>query len=116
MKSAPKNIDEYIDGFPAEVQKVLQKIRMTIRKTAPKAEEAISYAIPTYKLDGKPLIYFAAFKKHVSVYPAPRGAKEFQEELKIYAGGKGTVQFPLDAPIPHELIRRIVKFRMAAAA
>lgn len=113
MRSAPKTIDEYNDGFPDDVQKILQKIRATIRKAAPKAEETISYAIPTYKLDGKPLIYFAAFKKHVSVYPAPRGAAEFKEELKAYAGGKGTVQFPLDAPIPYELIRRIVKFRMA---
>ncbi len=113
MRSAPKNIDEYIDGFPDDVQTILQKIRMTIRKAAPKADETISYAIPTYKLDGKALIYFAAFKKHVSVYPAPRGAAEFKEELKGYAGGKGTVQFPLDAPIPHELIRRIMKFRMA---
>jgi uncharacterized protein YdhG (YjbR/CyaY superfamily) len=105
------NIDEYIEGFPDDVQKILKKIRTTIRKAAPKAEETISYGIPTFKLNSS-LIYFAGFKKHVSVYPAPRSAPEFKQELASYGGGKGTVQFPLDKPIPYDLITRIVKFRM----
>lgn len=118
MKSnqpVPKNVDEYISGFPADVQNILKKVRATIRKAAPKAEESISYQIPAYKLNGV-LIYFAAFKKHVSVYPAPREAKEFKKELAGYKGGKGTVQFPLDKPIPYDLITRIVKYRAAKNA
>lgn len=111
MRMAAANIDEYMELFPVEVQKILKKIRTTIRKAAPKAVESISYQIPTYKLDGKVLIYFAGFAKHVSVYPAPREAKEFKAELAGYKGGKGTVQFPLNKPIPYELITRIVKFR-----
>lgn len=106
-------IDEYIAAFPADVQKILQKIRKTIKKAVPKAEETISYQIPTIKLNGKYLIYFAGFAKHVSVYPAPREAAEFKEELASYKGGKGTVQFPLDKPIPYDLITRIVKFKIA---
>lgn len=114
MKSgqkAPKNIDEYIAGFPPEVQEILQKIRLTIRKAAPKAEEAIKYAIPTFTLNGN-LVFFAAYKKHIGLYPAPRGNEAFKEELSAYGGGKGTVQFPLDKPIPYALIRKIVKFRV----
>lgn len=107
------NIDEYIAGFPDDVQKILKRIRTTIKKAAPKAEETISYGIPTFKLNTY-LIYFAGFKKHVSVYPAPRSAPEFKQELTGYGGGKGTVQFPLDNPIPYDLITRIVKFRMKA--
>jgi len=116
MGVAPGDIDEYISSFPATVQKVLKKIRSTIRKVAPQAVESISYQIPTYKLDGKVLIYFAGFAKHVSVYPAPRDANEFKKELAAYKGGKGTVQFPLDNPIPYELITRIVKFKIANLA
>jgi uncharacterized protein YdhG (YjbR/CyaY superfamily) len=112
MKAKPKTVDEYIALFPLEVQERLQKIRATIKKAAPKAEETISYQLPTFTLGGKYLIYFAAFKKHVSVYPAPRGAEVFKEELAKYKGGKGTVQFPLDKPIPFSLISRIVKFRV----
>jgi uncharacterized protein YdhG (YjbR/CyaY superfamily) len=114
MKTAKPNfttIDEYIATFPDDVQKILQKIRQTIKKAAPKAEETISYQIPTFKLNGSYLIYFAGYKKHVSVYPAPRSEKEFKKELAGYEGGKGTVQFPLDQPIPYELISRLVKFR-----
>lgn len=107
----PTSIDEYIAGFPKETQKALKLIRATIRKAAPNATEAISYAIPAFKLDGKWLIYFAGFANHVSVYPAPRGKPEFKTELAKYKGGKGTVQFPLDAPLPTDLITRIVKFR-----
>lgn len=114
MKTEKQTFDtvaEYIDTFPADVQKILKKIRSTIRKAAPKATESISYQIAAYKLDGKVLIYFAGFSKHVSVYPAPRTAPEFAEELAAYKGGKGTAQFPLDKPIPYELITRIVNFR-----
>ncbi len=111
-RTAPKNIDEYIVGFPDDVQKILQKIRATNQVAAPDAIEAISYQIPTFKLNGKNLIHFAAFKNHVSVYPAPRGADEFKNELAAYKGGKGTVQFPLDQTIPYDLITRIVKFRV----
>lgn len=107
----PNNIDEYIAGFPKETQKALKLIQATIHKAAPKAEETISYAIPAYKLDGKWLIYFAGFTNHVSLYPAPRGHDEFREELAKYNGGKGTVQFRLDEPIPVDLITRIVRFR-----
>lgn len=109
----PQNIDEYTSDFPADVQKILKKIRSTISKAAPKAEESISYGIAAFKLNGKVLIYFAGFKNHVSVYPAPRGAAEFKDELAVYKGGKGTIQFPLDRPIPYDLITRIVKFRAA---
>ena len=104
------SIDAYISEFPADVQKILRAIRKTIRQAAPNAQEAISYRIPAFTLDG-PLIYFAGFKKHIGLYPAPRSAPGFRKELARYEGGKGTVQFPLDEPIPFELITRIVKFR-----
>lgn len=108
----PKNIDEYIAGFSNDVQEMLEKVRMTIRKAAPGAEETISYRIPTFTLKGRYLIYFAAYKKHIALYPAPRGSEEFKEVLSAYEGGKGTVRFPLDKPIPVVLIRKIVKFRI----
>ena len=111
-RTAPDSVDDYIADFPPDVQKVLEKIRKTIRNAAPKASESISYQIPTYKLDGKVLIYFAGFPKHVSVYPAPREAKEFKKELAAYRGGKGTVQFPLDKKIDYDLITRIVKYKL----
>ena len=106
-----KTIDEYIAGFPPDVQKILEKIRLTIRKAAPKAEEAISYGIPAFKLNGN-LVFFAAYKNHIGVYPAPRGNEKFKKELSAYEGGKGTVRFPLDKPIPFGLISRIVRFRV----
>ena len=108
----PKNTDEYISSFPPATQKILQQIRATIKKIAPKAEEAISYGIPVFNLNGTYLVYFAGFKNHVSIYPAPRGKDEFKEILSAYKGGKGTVQFPLDKPVPFNLITKIVKFRM----
>jgi uncharacterized protein YdhG (YjbR/CyaY superfamily) len=111
MKSAPKNIDEYIATFPDDVQKILERIRATIQKAAPDAQEAIKYQIPTFTLNGN-LIHFAGYKKHIGLYPAPRGAEEFKKELSAYEGGKGTVQFPLNKPIPYDLITRIVKFRV----
>jgi uncharacterized protein YdhG (YjbR/CyaY superfamily) len=111
-QTALRNIDEYIMGFPNDVQAILEKIRLTIKKAAPKAEEKISYQIPAFTLAGTNLIFFAAYKKHIGLYPAPRGAAEFKEELADYEGGKGTVRFPLDRPIPYGLISRIVKFRV----
>ncbi len=106
-------VADYIAGFPKDVQKILRTIRKTIRAAAPDAEESISYRIPTYKLNG-PLIYFAAYKAHIGLYPitAPVRAK-FKRELAGYKGGKGTVQFPLDEPIPYALIARIVKLKVA---
>jgi uncharacterized protein YdhG (YjbR/CyaY superfamily) len=109
-QTAPKDIDEYIAGFPPEIQEKLEKIRLTIRKAAPKAEEAIKYMMPTFTLNGN-LVHFAAFKKHIGFYPAPRGIEAFKEELSAYEGSKGTVRFPLDKPIPYALIGKIVKFR-----
>jgi uncharacterized protein YdhG (YjbR/CyaY superfamily) len=106
------NIDEYIAGFPEDTQKKLNQLRSTIRKAAPGVEEKISYAIPCFTLDGRYLIYFAGFANHVSVYPAPRENDAFKEELSQFKGGKGTVQFPLNKPIPTDLVNRIVKFRI----
>jgi uncharacterized protein YdhG (YjbR/CyaY superfamily) len=110
-QAAPGDIDEYIAGFPKDVQKILQKIRMTIRKAAPAAEEAISYQMPTFKLNGN-LIHFAAYKNHIGLYPAPRAIEKFKEKLKRYEGGKGTIRLQLDEPIPYDLITKIVKFRV----
>ena len=106
----PATIDEYIAGFPKDVQAILTKIRATIRRAAPGAVESISYRIPTYKLNG-PLVYFAGFKSHVSLYPVTSPVKkEFAKELTSYKMSTGTVRFPLDQPVPYALIGRIVKF------
>jgi uncharacterized protein YdhG (YjbR/CyaY superfamily) len=115
-RPAPKDVDEYIGWFQPTVQRKLQQLRSTIRRAVPNADETISYQIPTYKLDGAPVVYFAGFERHVSVYPAPRGAPELAEELSAYAGGRGTVQFPLSEPIPLDLVRRIVAHRVKAVA
>jgi uncharacterized protein YdhG (YjbR/CyaY superfamily) len=112
-QTAPKNIDEYIAHFPHDVQEILEKIRMTIRKAAPDAEETMSYQMPTFILKGKYLVYFAAYKKHIGLYPAPIGIAEFTEDLAAYESGKGTLKFPFDKPIPFDLITNIVKFRVA---
>ena len=109
--TAPKDIDEYIEGFPTDVQKILEKIRKTIRKAAPDAKEAIKYQMPTFILNGN-LIHFAAFKKHIGLYPAPRGIESFKDEMAPYEGAKSSLRFPLDKPIPFNLISRIVKFRV----
>lgn len=106
------SIDEYIATFPAEIQQRLQAIRATIHAAAPEATEKISYQMPTFAQQGN-LIHFAAFKNHIGMYPAPSGIAAFQEELAPYAGAKGSIRFPLDQPIPHELISKIVKFRVA---
>jgi uncharacterized protein YdhG (YjbR/CyaY superfamily) len=109
---ASQTIDQYIAGFPADVQQILQQIRQTIREAAPGAQEAISYQMPTFKLHGN-LVHFAAFKRHIGFYPVPSGIEAFKDELAGYAGGKGSVQFPLSEPMPYDLIRRIVTFRVA---
>ncbi len=109
-QTAPRTIDDYIASFPPAVQVVLQKIRSTIRKAAPQAQETIKYRMPTFTLNGN-LVHFAAFKNHIGFYPVPSGIKAFQNELSRYEGGKGSVQFPLDQPIPYGLISRIVKYR-----
>ena len=109
-QTAPSTIDEYIAGFPPDVQAILQKIRLTIRKAAPDAEEIISYQMPTFTLKGN-LVHFAAFKEHIGFYPTPTGIEKFQKELSVYKGAKGSVRFPLDQPIPYGLIGKIAKFR-----
>jgi uncharacterized protein YdhG (YjbR/CyaY superfamily) len=106
------DIDEYIAAFPSNVQKLLQQVRSTIKKAVPNAKETIKYAIPTFTLE-KNLIHFAAYTNHIGLYPAPRGIKEFEKELAVYAGGKGTAQFPLDKPLPLDLITRIAKYQKA---
>jgi uncharacterized protein YdhG (YjbR/CyaY superfamily) len=111
-RTIAKDMDDYIGGFPKEVQALLQQVRHTIKKAAPGVEERISYGIPAFNLNNRYLIYFAGFKNHISVYPAPRESKEFKEKLAKYKGGKGTVQFPLDKPLPTGLITEIVKFRV----
>lgn len=103
-------IDAYISGFPNDVQTKLKKIRATIKKEAPEAEECIKYAMPTYVLQGN-LVHFAAYKNHIGFYPVPSGIEAFKKELSAYKGSKGSVQFPLDKPLPLELIRKIVAFR-----
>ncbi len=103
-------IDSYIANFPADVQLILEKIRATIHKSAPDAIETISYRIPTFKLNGTYLIYFAGFKKHVSVYPIPSDCPEFENELVPYRSGRGTAKFPLNQPVPFQLIAKIVRF------
>jgi uncharacterized protein YdhG (YjbR/CyaY superfamily) len=110
-KARPKNIDEYIAGFPRDIQKILAKIRSTIKKAAPGAEEKISYQMPTFTLNGN-LVHFAAFREHIGFYPTPSGTEKFQKELTAYKGGKGSIRFPLDEPIPFALIEKIVKFRV----
>lgn len=104
-------IDEYISFFPKEIRQRLQMIRAMIRMAAPDAKEKISYAIPAFQLNGS-LIYFAAFREHISLYPAPRGVKEFASVLSKFKGGKGTVQFPHNTPLPSALIKKIVRYRI----
>jgi uncharacterized protein YdhG (YjbR/CyaY superfamily) len=109
---SPKTIDEYIAGFPPDVQVILEKMRLTIRKAAPDAEEKISYQMPTFTLKGN-LVHFAAFKNHIGLYPTSSGTQAFRKELSVYEGAKGSIRFPKDKPLPLTLIRKIVKFRVA---
>lgn len=111
-RSTAGTIDEYIAGFPAETRKVLAQLRALIKATAPGATESISYAMPTFDLNGRHLVHFAGYAKHIGFYPIPTGIEAFKEELEPYKQGKGSVQFPLDQPLPTDLIRRIVEFRV----
>jgi uncharacterized protein YdhG (YjbR/CyaY superfamily) len=110
-QTPPETIDDYIAGFPPEVRAILEKLRATIRKAAPEAVEAIKYRLPTFVLDGN-LVHFGAFKKHIGFYATPTGNKQFRKELSVYEGAKGSVQFPLDKPMPCGLVSKMVKFRV----
>lgn len=110
-RTTAKDIDEYIAAFPAEVQEILQKIRATVKAAAPNARETISYAMPTFTLHGN-LVHFAAYKKHIGFYPTPSGTERFQQQIAGYKAAKGSIQFPLDQPIPYDLISQIVTFRV----
>ena len=110
-KTDYRTIDEYIQTFPPDIQKILTKIRQTIRGSAPGAEEAISYRMPVFRLNGN-LVYFAAFKHHIGFYPTASGIAAFKPELSAYTWSKGAVQFPLDQPVPYDLIKKIVVFRV----
>jgi uncharacterized protein YdhG (YjbR/CyaY superfamily) len=114
-KKISKSIDDYIDLFPKEVQQLLKQMRATIRKAAPQASEKISYGIPTFALE-KNLVHFAGFKKHIGFYPGAMAIATFKKELSAYKGAKGSVQFPLDEPLPLALVTRIVKFRVKQSA
>ena len=105
-----KDIDSYIEGFPEKTQELLRKVRATIKQAAPDAEETVSYQMPAFKLNGN-LVYFAAFKNHIGFYPTASGIKAFKEELSVYKGAKGSVQFPLDKPLPLKLVTRTVAFK-----
>jgi len=107
----PTDIDAYISGFPEAIRKLLQEIRDTIKKAAPEAEEVISYGMPAFRQKGM-LVWFAAFKNHIGFYPIPSGIEAFKEELTAFKGTKGSIHFPLDKPLPVELIFRIVSFRL----
>jgi uncharacterized protein YdhG (YjbR/CyaY superfamily) len=104
-------IDEYIGTFPEDVRSILEEMRQAVRDAAPDAEETISYRIPAFRLHG-PLVYFAAFKNHVSFFPTESGIEAFRNELAPYLGGKGTARFPLDRPVPYDLVKKIVRFRV----
>ena len=106
-----KTMDEYIDAFPKDVQRILKGLRQTIKEVAPEAQETINYQIPTFTLHGN-LVHFAAFEHHIGFYPTPSGMEAFKKELSSYKGAKGSVQFPIDQPLPLSLIRRIVEYRV----
>ena len=108
-----EDVNAYILSLPKEIQKHLNQVRKTIKSEAPGAEEGISYGMPAYKLNGKPLVYFAGYKNHIGFYATPQGHEAFEKELSVYKQGKGSVQFPISEPMPLSLISRIVKFRVA---
>ncbi len=112
MKTEIKTVEEYIQTFPEEIQKILEKVRLTIKEKAPDAKEGISYGMPAYKTKGKPLVYFGGFKNHVGFFATPTGHSEFADQLSKYKQGKGSVQFPFSQPIPYDLIAKIVGFRV----
>jgi len=115
-RSTATSIDAYIAEFPAETQTVLEEMRALVKRSAPDATESISYAIPTFDLNGRRLVHFAGYERHIGFYPTSSGIEAFEEELTPYKSGRGSVQFPLAQPLPAGLIRRIVEFRVAAAA
>lgn len=106
-------VDDYIAGFPPQTQKLLQQIRDIIQAAAPDAREKISYQIAAFELNGRNLVYFAGWKKHVSLYPVPAGDEAFQRQIARYAGGRGTLKFPLDEPLPVKLIEKVVRLHVA---
>nr|MDO8079560.1 DUF1801 domain-containing protein [Candidatus Freyarchaeota archaeon] len=110
-KKQVNTINEYIATFPKQIQDILQKLRQTIKESAPQAQEAISYQMPTFKLNGN-LVHFAAFKNHIGFFPTPSAVVAFKKELSEYETSKGTIRFPLDKPIPFDLVRKIVKYRV----
>jgi uncharacterized protein YdhG (YjbR/CyaY superfamily) len=107
-----KTVDDYIASYPPDIQTLLKKMRETIRKAAPGAEESIAYGMPAYKTNKRPLVYFAGFNNHIGFYATPTGHSEFSSELSRYKQGKGSVQFPLNEPLPLDLVSRITKFRV----
>lgn len=109
--SKPETIDDYISQFPSGIQEILQKLRLVIKEAAPDAEERMSWQMPTFYLNGN-LVHFAAHKNHVGFYPAPSGIEAFKDQLSGYKGAKGSVQFPYANPVPYELVKEIVKFRV----
>ena len=111
-KAGFNSIDEYIATFPVETQKILEELRATIKAAAPDAGEKISYQMPTFAQKGN-LVHFAAYKNHIGFYPTSSGTQAFKQELSIYEGAKGSVKFPIEKPLPLELISKIVKFRVA---
>lgn len=111
-KIIPESIDEYILEFSSEIQEILQRLREVIKEAAPDAKEKISYQMPTFELHGN-LVHFAAYKNHIGFYPTPSGIDAFKHELSEYKGAKGSVQFPIEKPLPYQLISKIVKFRVA---
>lgn len=108
----PANIEAYIAAFPKDVQKILEQVRLTVRNAAPNAEETISYGIPAFRYKGRVIIYFAGYKNHIGLYATPAGHTAFAKELSKYKQGRGSVQFPLDKPMPLNLIARMVKFKL----
>ena len=111
-KNKTETFDEYIKNFPADVQEILEKIHGIIKKAAPEAEESISYGMPAFKMNGKPLVYFAAWKNHIGFYATPAGNEAFKKELAPYEGAKGSVKFPFDKPMPYDLIKKIAEYRV----
>jgi uncharacterized protein YdhG (YjbR/CyaY superfamily) len=112
LKNRFETIDEYIATFPRNVRDILEELRRIIRESAPKSEETISYGIPTFDLNGKHLVHFAAYKNHIGFYPTSSGITRFKKELSSYELSRGTARFPINEPIPFDLIRKIVKYRV----
>jgi uncharacterized protein YdhG (YjbR/CyaY superfamily) len=111
QRKAPKDFNEYIAGFPSAVQEILETTRATIKQAAPAAQETIKYGMPTFTLDGN-LVHFAAFKKHIGLFPPVRGDEQFSKAVSVYRGPKGNLKFPLDAPVPYDLIAKVVQLRV----